>query len=129
MNQKFTDAKTVYSTNQLIENHQKATEWSRTRVIAINRMKWVAEIVNHRLDITTFITDEREEATRVFFLENIANPENWKLPINPIKVKNAKTAELIAAILRYRVGGAEIEKYCENVYIVTSKGYYHYISA
>jgi len=130
------NAKYEYSTNQLIENKNKATVWNRTKVATLNRMKWLNLIgtVEYGKEVTAQqiinrLTETQVETMRTFFMENIAHPDNWKLPICPIQVKTLESATKLKALISFFVGGAEVEEYCSNVYIVTSKGYYHYIGA
>lgn len=68
-----------------------------------------------------------QEKCRTLF-ESVQNKENWKLPTRPVRVKTKVEANVLLEAICCFVGGAEMEKDGQG-YIVTSKGYYHYIGA
>lgn len=88
-----------YSWNQQIENELKATK------------------------LTTRTNDQRK------IFEQVQNKENWKLATNPVIVRSKAMAEKVSDAIIFFVGGAEVKEVCSNKFIVTSKGYYHYIGA
>jgi len=59
--------------------------------------------------------------------------ETWKFPTKTHKTTIAKLASEIAMTLNYYLGGSEIktsvDKIYDEVYSVSSRGYYHYIGA
>ncbi len=105
-NSKFANAKTVYTPNQLIENHTIAVSLPQS-------------FFQHK-DVDNF-----NSAVSGF----VRNIKNWKLPTKPVWVKSRATAEKVAAAIAFFMGGAEIDEWCDNSFVVTSKGYYHYIGA
>lgn len=71
---------------------------------------------------------KNKTARQIF--EMVQNNENWKLPTNPVMARSLKTAKKIAQAIMGFTGGAEIDNApCDNCFVVTSKGYYHYIGA
>ena len=72
----------------------------------------------------------------------VADPKNWKNATKPFETLSKKEAEDMRDAIVFFVGGAEVqsvESYVQHVeglvrfpvtsYLVTSKGYYHYIGA
>tara|TARA_R110000824_G_scaffold52052_11_gene144735 strand:+ start:1469 stop:1756 length:288 start_codon:yes stop_codon:yes gene_type:complete len=59
--------------------------------------------------------------------------ENWKFPTKTHKTTVGKLASEIAMTLNYYLGGSEIktsvDEIYDEVYSVSSLGYYHYIGA
>jgi len=103
---KFADAKSVYSTNQLIEHHNVAVKIPQS-------FYQHKDVDNFNSAVCGFVT----------------NTKNWKLATKPIWVRTRDTAEKVAAAIAFFMGGAEIDEWCSNSYVVTSKGYYYYVGA
>jgi len=55
------------------------------------------------------------------------NKQNWKLPTSTFRTANKDTAEDVAYGLEWYLGGSETVVDRNGDYIVSSKGYYHYI--
>lgn len=56
------------------------------------------------------------------------NKENWKKPIEPVKLTSLDSALRVIEALIFFVGGAEMKE-TDDIYLVKSRGYYHYIGA
>ena len=67
--------------------------------------------------------------TKRQIMEAVQNKINYKFETTPIMVRSAKTAQKVVNAINYYVGGTEVNKICENRFVITSKGYYHYIGA
>jgi len=67
-----------------------------------------------------------EELTRI--VEKLYNPTNWKLPTREFRTDNEHLARDVAYTLDWFLGGHEIRREGTE-WVVTSKGYYHYIGA
>jgi hypothetical protein len=86
-----------------------------------------AERIEHQKQaITLKSKDLTGNQASIFNL--VANSEYWKKPTTPAIVSTVAQADKLAQVITYYLGGAEIDKVCENIYVVTSKGYYHYMS-
>lgn len=96
------DAKFEYSSNQRIENLKNATL-----------------ILGQSI---------RNKNQREIF-EIVQSEKYWKFSTKPVKVLSEMTANKILDAITYFVGGAEIDKVADNVFVITSKGYYYYIGA
>jgi hypothetical protein len=62
----------------------------------------------------------------------IQNPGNWKLATGEFETADESKAEAIAYALDWYMGGHETREIVKDgvtFYIVSSKGYYHYIGA
>lgn len=60
------------------------------------------------------------------------DPKNWKLPLKPARISSEAVAKAYADCVDFYCGGHEMttsEINGEVMYIVTSKGYYHYVGA
>ena len=60
------------------------------------------------------------------------HPHNWKLPILEYRTTDKSEAEDYGYCLNWYCGGHEIETIyaaSETIYVVSSKGYYHYVGA
>lgn len=65
-------------------------------------------------------------------IEQIQDPKNWKMPTGIFGTFNKNRAEAVYEGLIFYMGGAEIrEKETDQgvLYMVQSKGYYHYVGA
>lgn len=73
---------------------------------------------------------EIEEVKPVYknIIERVQNKENWKTATKPVFVWNKSQANVVQDALTYFLGGSELEK-IPGGYVVTSRGYYHYIGA
>jgi len=62
-------------------------------------------------------------------MELVQSDHGWKYPTKPIKVVTLQEAQRMADALSFYLGGAEIFDTEKDGYVVTSRGYYHYIGA
>lgn len=79
------------------------------------------------LNMSATLLDFRGNPSAEYLFSKVKNANNWKLPTNPVHTKTMQQAQKLAEAIIFYVGGAEITTYCDNRYLVTSKGYYHYI--
>jgi len=67
------------------------------------------------------------------FLKLIEDPRGWKYPVTPICCSTKKYADEVAAAMDFYYGGHEMTAGRttggKNVWLVGSKGYYHYVGS
>jgi hypothetical protein len=66
-------------------------------------------------------------------LESVQNPTNWKLPTRELHCRSIDTAMEVAYAMDWYLGGhelrTEIDAEGRPDYVVSSRGYYHYVGA
>jgi hypothetical protein len=73
--------------------------------------------------------DKLESTYREIF-ESVSNKKNWKEPTRSLIYETREKAEFGLRALTYFCGGAELfHDTRDNVYNVSSRGYYYYIGA
>ena len=75
---------------------------------------------------------EPTEDMKAFF-KLVEDPRGWKYPVTPICCSTKKYADEVAAAMDFYYGGHEMSSHVndagETVYVVSSRGYYHYVGA
>ena len=72
------------------------------------------------------ISDEEEKEFHDVF-DFLKNKENWKFPTKEFITDKRGLAEMVADVLVFFTGGAEVSFVFGGPITVSSKGYYHYI--
>jgi len=66
-------------------------------------------------------------------MEGVQDPTNWKLPTRELRCRDLEAAQDVAYAMDWYLGGhemrTEIDAEGRPDYVVSSKGYYHYIGA
>jgi hypothetical protein len=103
----------------------KMDKVTEERYFTANRIYSPAERIEHQKQaIKLKSKDLNGNPATIFNL--VANPVNWKKATTPAIVSNIKQVYLLRTVIDFYVGGSEVDKISENVYVITSKGYYFY---
>lgn len=66
-------------------------------------------------------------------MEAVQDPTNWKMPTRELRCRDKDTAEEVAYAMKWFLGGCEFRVETDAAgridYVVSSKGYYHYVGA
>lgn len=66
-------------------------------------------------------------------MEAIQDPNNWKMPTRELRCRDLDTAMEVAYAMDWYMGGHELRTEVDAAgrpdYVVSSRGYYHYIGA
>jgi len=88
---------------------------------AMKRQIEQMKIIGGKLDLS------RVKKSALF--NKIQNKENWKFHTRPIRVRDEEDAKDLSDALSYFLGGSEVSVLPDRTYVVSSKGYYHYIGS
>jgi hypothetical protein len=66
-------------------------------------------------------------------MEGVQDPTNWKMPTRKLHCRSLKLAQEVAYAMDWYMGGHEMQTVVDASgvadYVVSSKGYYHYIGS
>jgi hypothetical protein len=66
-------------------------------------------------------------------MESVQDPTNWKLPTRELRCWNLEAAQEVAYAMDWYLGGHELRVETDADgrpdYVVSSRGYYHYVGA
>jgi hypothetical protein len=66
-------------------------------------------------------------------MEALQDPTNWKLPTRELRCRDLDTAQEVAYAMDWYMGGHELRIEVDAAgrpdYVVSSRGYYHYVGA
>ena len=88
---------------------------------AMKRQIEQMKIIGGKLDLS------RVKKSALF--NKVQNKENWKFHTRPIRVSDEEDAKDLSDALSYFLGGSEVSVLPDRTYVVSSKGYYHYIGS
>lgn len=66
-------------------------------------------------------------------MEGVQDPTNWKLPTRELRCRSLEVAQEVAYAMDWYMGGHELRTEVDAAgradYVVSSRGYYHYVGA
>jgi len=103
--------------------------------------EWTCEVCGTRNDVDSEDVTSKCKACETCWTQDdvwyqnvklfraVENKENWKLPTRPIVCNTEEEAKDYFEAIIFFQGGAELNKTPNGRYLVTGKGYYHYVGA
>ena len=66
-------------------------------------------------------------------MESVQNADNWKMPTRKLHCRSLEVAQEVAYAMNWYLGGHELQTVIDAAgvadYVVSSRGYYHYVGA